>query len=274
MSIVIFEDEHVRRLFPITLARPAYAVTCGSFRLIDWLAGWQQPLRAIVRPHLAELQKIDFPQFHSPRSGLGRLLLVNARLVPGASVLRTLRGLMETHQSGAFYWQNELAAATLTSDAWLTSTDPTQLAEQLKLAGVDKLPRVDVELPLFRYPHDVVEWNMKILGENLNQRLATEEYRELDDGVFAAEGAVLGQYVVADASQGPILLDAGASIGPYCFLRGPAYLGPKAKVIEHAAIKDAVSVGHTVKIGGEVEASIIEPYTNKQHHGFLGHSYL
>ena len=27
-------------------------------------------------------------------------------------------------------------------------------------------------------------------------------------------------------------------------------------------------------IGGEVEASIVEPYTNKQHHGFLGHSYL
>jgi len=27
-------------------------------------------------------------------------------------------------------------------------------------------------------------------------------------------------------------------------------------------------------MGGEVEASVIEPYTNKQHHGFLGHSYL
>jgi glucose-1-phosphate thymidylyltransferase len=45
-------------------------------------------------------------------------------------------------------------------------------------------------------------------------------------------------------------------------------------VIEHAAIKDAVSLGHTTKIGGEVEASVIEPYTTKQHHGFLGHSYL
>jgi len=33
-------------------------------------------------------------------------------------------------------------------------------------------------------------------------------------------------------------------------------------------------LGHTTKIGGEIEASIVEPYTNKQHHGFLGHSYL
>jgi glucose-1-phosphate thymidylyltransferase len=35
-----------------------------------------------------------------------------------------------------------------------------------------------------------------------------------------------------------------------------------------------VSIGHTAKIGGEVEASVIESFTNKQHHGFLGHSYL
>jgi len=33
-------------------------------------------------------------------------------------------------------------------------------------------------------------------------------------------------------------------------------------------------LGHTTKIGGELEASTVEPYTNKQHHGFLGHSYL
>jgi glucose-1-phosphate thymidylyltransferase len=35
-----------------------------------------------------------------------------------------------------------------------------------------------------------------------------------------------------------------------------------------------VTLAHTTKIGGEVEASIVEPFTNKQHHGFLGHSYL
>jgi glucose-1-phosphate thymidylyltransferase len=71
-----------------------------------------------------------------------------------------------------------------------------------------------------------------------------------------------------------VLLDEQSVVGPYSFLRGPAYLGPRARVIEHSAIKDAVAVGHTTKIGGEIEASIVEPYTNKQHHGFLGHSYL
>lgn len=274
MSIVIFEDEQVARLHPITLSRPAYAVTCGSYRLIDWLATWRQPLRAIVRPHLAELQQIDFPQFQTPRAAPGKLLLVNARLVPSSSVLRTLRALCETHAGGAFYWQDELAAALLTTDAWLTSSDPAQLADQLKLVGLAQMPKQAAELPLFRYPHDVVAWNMKILAENLEHRITSGDYREIADGVFAAATAKLGQYVVTDTAAGPVVIDDGATIGPYVFLRGPAYLGPRVKVIEHAAIKDAVSVGHTVKIGGEVEASVIEPYSNKQHHGFLGHSYL
>ena len=52
------------------------------------------------------------------------------------------------------------------------------------------------------------------------------------------------------------------------------YIGPNSRINEHAAIKDCVSLGHTTKIGGEIEGSVIECYSNKQHHGFLGHSYL
>jgi glucose-1-phosphate thymidylyltransferase len=89
-----------------------------------------------------------------------------------------------------------------------------------------------------------------------------------------AEGATLGEHVVTDTRRGPVVIERGASIGPYCYLSGPAHVGAGARVIEHSTIKDCVSLGHTSKIGGEVEASIIEAYTNKQHHGFLGHSYL
>ena len=84
----------------------------------------------------------------------------------------------------------------------------------------------------------------------------------------------LGQHVVFDTSGGPIVIDQNVRLGPHSFFRGPIYIGPNSRVSEHAAIKDEVSIAHTCKIGGEVEASVIEPYSNKQHHGFLGHSYL
>ena len=33
-------------------------------------------------------------------------------------------------------------------------------------------------------------------------------------------------------------------------------------------------IAHHCKVGGEVECSIMEVYSNKQHHGFLGHSWI
>jgi len=129
-------------------------------------------------------------------------------------------------------------------------------------------------LPLFSWPHEVVSWHMRLMPENLERRIAAGDFTQQQDGVFLAEGATLGPHAVIDCSEGPILLDRNVRVGPFCYLSGPVYAGPGARVIEHAALKDGVALGHTVKIGGEVEASVIEPYTNKQHHGFLGHSYL
>ena len=51
-------------------------------------------------------------------------------------------------------------------------------------------------------------------------------------------------------------------------------MGAGARINEHASLKDGTCLGHTTKVGGEVECSILEPYSNKQHHGFLGHSYV
>lgn len=281
MQIVVFEDEHVSRLYPISIGRPAYAISCASYRLIDWLAQLSREtgivLRGIVRPHLAEIQRLDFPQV-SPAVPTVETpaLLVNARLVPSVTAYQALRRMLEGMEAGASFHQQSLAAAMIgpRGPAPPPSGEMEHWTKFLQNSVAGKLSPADVKLPLFDYPHDLVRHNLNEIGASLAQRLTAGEYQEIADGVFAADGASLGQFCVCDTAKGPILLDAGATVGPYCFLRGPAYLGPKSRVIEHSAIKDAVSIGHTTKIGGEIEASIVEPFTNKQHHGFLGHSYL
>jgi UDP-N-acetylglucosamine diphosphorylase/glucosamine-1-phosphate N-acetyltransferase len=281
MQIIVFEDEQVARLHPLTLGRAAYAMTCGSYRLIDWLARLAAEsgcrLRSVVRPHLAAVQQLDFPEIDRRAPSIETpALLVNARMVPTESAYRTLGQLIRDQGTTAVYHDKSLAAALIAPHGPVPPPD-ADLAHWGKYVANSihgKLPTSDARLPLFAYPHDLVRYHLDIIGQNLNYRLQGDRFREVADGVFAAEGASLGDYCVTDTSKGPVLLDEGAQVGPHCFLRGPAYLGPKARVIEHSAIKDAVSLGHTTKIGGEIEASIVEPYTNKQHHGFLGHSYL
>ena len=281
MQIVVFEDEHVSRLYPITIGRPAYAVTCATFRLIDWLRRLSREsgivLRGVVRPHLTEIQRLDFPEISPfvPKVETPALL-VNARLVPSVAAWRTLHGLLENSETTAVFHGQSLAAAMISRQGPAPPPDAEleHWTKYLQSSIYGKLRPAEPRLPLFDYPHDLVRHNLEQFGESLAHRLAEGEHQEIESSVFAAKGATLGKFCVADTSKGPVLLDEGATVGPHCFLRGPAYLGPRSRVIEHSSIKDAVSLGHTTKIGGEVEASIIEPYTNKQHHGFLGHSYL
>jgi glucose-1-phosphate thymidylyltransferase len=278
VQTITFEDEHVHDLFPVTLGRPAYSVLCGSYRLVDWIELLDSAPQAVVRDYLIGIQEADYACFHKrdPGSLHAKTMWINARLVPSRRTFETLQGLRDRGDVGIVHTGSAVAAAIL------PETAPPPPAE-LRFAtletyfnelGLMELKQLDAELQLIQYPHDLIRYNQLTLEDNLQYRLQSGNYGELLDGVFVAEGAQLGEQVVCDTSSGPIVLESHACIGPFAYLSGPAHLGSHTRVIEHAAIKDFVSIGHTAKIGGEVEASVIEAYTNKQHHGFLGHSYL
>jgi glucose-1-phosphate thymidylyltransferase len=273
MAIVLFEDERVAQLDPMAVGKPAFAISCGGYRLVDISVELNQPVRARVRRHLTAIVEADFPEFQGDYDEPQMpTLWINARLVPSVGVLDQLRSLLAAGRPGIVRTDTAISAALLAP-----GTRFGQLAGEAPTADAFaqlNLPPLVADLPLFEYPHDVIRHHPATLAANLQHRLANGTYAELADGVFAAPGATLGQYAVTDTRNGPIVLEAGATIGPYCYLSGPVHVGRGARVLEHAALKDGVAIGHTAKIGGEVEASIIEPYTNKQHHGFLGHSYL
>jgi UDP-N-acetylglucosamine diphosphorylase/glucosamine-1-phosphate N-acetyltransferase len=56
-------------------------------------------------------------------------------------------------------------------------------------------------------------------------------------------------------------------------LEGPCYVGPRTQV-HGAKIRAGTTLGPDCRIGGEVEASIVQGCTNKYHDGFLGHAYV
>lgn len=274
MDVIVFEDDLVHQLYPLTIGRPAFAISCGSYRLIDLVTRLGRPVEVVVRPHLKTITAADYPGVSiGPGAGKGPALMVNARLVPSVAALAELRRLIEDGRRGAVRGSEHVAAVLLGPDDPRPPSDADTHHWAAYFARL-ALPAIEAELPLLAYPHDAVRHHMAVLSENLEDRLARAEYRQQADGVFLAPGATLGAYVVTDTARGPIVVEPNASIGPYCYLSGPVHVGEAARVIEHSALKDAVSLGHTTKVGGEVEASTIEAYTNKQHHGFLGHSYL
>ena len=283
MNIVVFEDAGTEKLFPITTGRPAYAISCGSYRLIDWLKRLDGPMVGIVRTYLETLQLADFPEFSTLSAESTWTLVVNARLAPSVSNFQKLQALVKRFESESESTEAEVfrcgwatAAAVVKTKTFDSLPEPS--AQWLKT--IDELgnqPDTKVTengLDLFDYPHDVVMQNMDCIEESLAHRIEAGSLKKLRERVYVGKDVKLDSSVVFDTSKGFVVIDDNVKVGPFSFFRGPVYIGPNSKVSEHASIKDGVSVGHTCKVGGEVEGCVIEPYSNKQHHGFLGHSYL
>lgn len=300
-TLVCFEDSSAANLHPITLSRPAYAITSAGYRLVDWLQQLSHSsggkLLGRVRPHLKAIQELDFgidavPQSFADKSwddcGDG-VLLVNARLSPSVSIGETLGRWIKSEQSGAIREPESgcVWIARINGKDWKKLREE-KLADQLAdnqnavdvllefaaTRNADEFASQAKAIDVFDQPHDVIRCHMKEMTASMNHRLRQSHYTEILDGVFVGQKVKIGDHVVTNVDEGPILLEDHCNVGPLSYLSGPIHAGPNAKVIEHASIKDGVCLGHTTKTGGEVEACVIEPYTNKQHHGFLGHSYL
>jgi UDP-N-acetylglucosamine diphosphorylase/glucosamine-1-phosphate N-acetyltransferase len=94
-----------------------------------------------------------------------------------------------------------------------------------------------------------------------------------DHPIHVGDGAVVKAGAVLDAEEGPIWIGEKSTIGPHAVLTGPCYIGDRC-VIRPGAALARCSIGDACKIGGELEATIFHGYSNKQHDGFLGHSYF
>ncbi|MFN6127998.1 MAG: putative sugar nucleotidyl transferase [Planctomycetota bacterium] len=291
MSIVIVEDPLCSQLAPISYARMAFAIQCGSLRLVDLVGSLNAARFGKVRAHLQTLQRVDFPELpllDLPASSAAEespSLLLSARIAPTRKNLQSLHHLLSLADD-----PYRGTAIVVDRGCVVAVVRPTCTFGQLHSWNIDEIGNwlegaatytdISAEAPLtsFQAPHEVIATNMVAMSENLEWRidrgLREGHLRQREDGVFAAENASLGPYTLLDTRKGPIVIDTGTQVGAYTLLRGPLYLGPNSKILEHSALKDHVTLGHTTKIGGEVEASIVEPFSNKQHHGFLGHSYL
>jgi UDP-N-acetylglucosamine diphosphorylase/glucosamine-1-phosphate N-acetyltransferase len=79
---------------------------------------------------------------------------------------------------------------------------------------------------------------------------------------------------IFDCDQGPIVLDAHATVRPGAILIGPCYVGPHSTILERATIRPGTAIGPWCKVNGEVAGTIFQGYANKAHDGYLGDSWI
>ena len=98
---------------------------------------------------------------------------------------------------------------------------------------------------------------IKNLKENLEKdSILLKGKKEIQSDVYLGENVQMEPNVFFDTKNGKIIIGENTQIKSGAVLRGP------------------LVIGRNCKIGGEIEHSIFQDYSNKQHHGYVGHSYI
>ena len=159
---------------------------------------------------------------------------------------------------------------------------PTDDVGKFIAAAKAKLPNVKPAVQTWEYIWELVLANSEQLTADFaaagrNGIEGTVEQPNAIRGgkkdVYIAPGAKVHPMVVIDAENGPVYIDQDAEIHPFSRIEGPCYIGKKT-ILFGAKCREGNSIGPVCRIGGEVEESIIQGYSNKYHDGFLGHAYV
>ncbi|MDA4126893.1 MAG: hypothetical protein OK452_06800 [Thaumarchaeota archaeon] len=99
------------------------------------------------------------------------------------------------------------------------------------------------------------------------------EVRGQASNIMLESGAEVEPNVTFDARLGPIIIADGAAVESFSRIMGPCYIGQRTKIYS-ALVGGGTSIFESCRVGGQIENSIIMPFTNKSHHGYVGDSYV
>ncbi len=281
MRLILVDQPNDKRInfYPLALSRPIWELRCGMTSLLQKMLDKVGPsdVACFVPPYMADVYRAatDRP-VNDPATLAGDDLLLVAGHVKAAGfdVQPTGPSLLATDADG------DLLYARI-AQADLENLDTGSIDALLDSAKA-KLPAAAAEVPVWNYTWDLILANPGQLTEDFAAagrcgiEGTIEEPRAIrgsEKDVYVAPGVVIHPMVVLDAAEGPIYIDQDVEIHPFSRIEGPCYIG-KNSILLGAKCREGNSIGPVCRIGGEVEESIIQGYSNKYHDGFLGHAYV
>lgn len=280
-SICLFEDEKWFNLNPLVFFIPTYELRCGILTLKRKIEKHFTGDKVLIhsRRYLSETiigqlyTNIFFDPYYSED-----WILINGRVIADEQLVKLIYGLKEE----CILKNNDTVIA-----AHLGKERVKQLFEASnEFPDFDKLNDIlikNVNTKFIAYPWDLIKFNgeeiindYKLLNSDLENNMKNYEGVTFcnRNQVFLGNHCEIEPFVFINAAKGPVFIGDNVKIYSHSSIEGPAFIGHNSMIKTHTSIYNNTSIGPVSKVGGEIENSIIHSYTNKQHYGFLGHSYL
>ena len=282
MQICIFEDEKHSNFYPLSYTRPVYELVCGINTLREKII---RDIPGVIfslhcRKYLEETLKNQYPDVDINIINDNSCLFINGRVLVSEDLAEIV---LEDSEDRLYKTGDEIAAVRLSKEN-LTKIKHN-FNDALNFESFPELPVKRVDIKLYNYLWEMISDNgSEIVKDTEEIAKDNSDFTNMKgfegvsfinaDKIFIKKNVTIKPGVVIDATNGAVYIDENVFIYPNAVIEGPVYIGKDSKIKIGTAIYENVSIGSNCKIGGEVEDAIILPYTNKQHAGFICHSYL
>ncbi|MDY6914918.1 MAG: putative sugar nucleotidyl transferase [Candidatus Cloacimonadota bacterium] len=275
MQLVVFDDKNIDNFYPLTLTRSIGDLRVGILKQRQRIASFFQDKKIGVwlTNKMVKLYQERYPTWQINHIFPGEVLLINSRLKVDKKVLKKIEKL----QNQVLKFDKQVVAAQVSFNEEITDF---KIVEEI----LANLSVVEIkEECLWNYLWEMVAENSDNIQQDFDEYFYDKDnFFETETGVtvlnpyniWLGEDVKLYPGVILDASKGAIVIDERAKVFPGCYIQGPCFIGKNSVIKALSKIYEGTSIGPVCKIGGEIEESIIQAYSNKQHEGFLGHSYL
>ncbi len=278
MQLIVFEDAGYKYLLPLVYSRAAFNLRCGFDNLLSKIeaATGTTADAVFVRSELARVMaERQTRRVNQPSTGDDQLW-VNGRLL-----LRKKLALPK--DSAAWHGDTLLAArinrATAAKMASEFATSPGSARSALGACAETALP--EEAGVLIDHPWQLVQENAAEIERQFTPNAPVKSGLVLpgahlvnEKSIHIGAGTTVKPGVVLDAESGPIFLGDRVTVHAGAIVMGPAYIGDGCMIQPGASIHPGCSIGMVSRIGGELDGTIVHGYSNKQHDGFIGHSYI
>ncbi|MEO1219110.1 MAG: putative sugar nucleotidyl transferase [Bacteroidota bacterium] len=262
MNVILFDRPQDRvALRPFSDTRPLSHTRLGITTLLE---KWQVALPGTYSYLTAPYLRSKFPTVAADQN-----VCINSTLCPNPSLVDAIRSL-KPHQQ------------LVQGSTWLASV--ADRARLQVLLNEDALPedRVDFQgsIRSIQNRWDIFLYNAELICQDWDQLCSSKVSPPVKDPytrvynpahVFVEPSAAV-KAATLNAEAGPIYIGADAIVHEGAILQGPVALCTGAQVYPGTYLHSATTVGPYAKVGGELSHVVIFGYSNKVHHGFLGHT--
>ncbi len=291
MKILIYEDSGYKKLYPLNMLRATCQIRIGANSLLQRIENiinnkFEITLhcRNFLSEYLKEIQnnKVNIVTKDD-------YLLLNGRVIFTLETIDYL--LSKKNKNCSFRFNNEIVAAYISSghvqvlkekvqdnnnlfdDDFFTGNefDDVSIKSSFKIRSVKYAWDIIDHMTHGELENDFIYYSKK---KNKISVIKNDKNYLNHKKIFCSKRVNIMQEVVLDANEGDIIIEEDVTIEPFVFIKGPVYIGKKSLIKSGARIYGPCIIGEYSKVAGEIAESILHSYVNKQHDGFLGHSYV